>query len=47
MATDWHWLDPSALDTSIAPRYLCIPRWRTIQIAVYGDGRLLHAPKAA
>jgi signal transduction histidine kinase len=41
--TDWYQLALVGLAPSTEPRYLYIPRWKTIgQIAVYGDGKLLY-----
>ncbi|MES2951269.1 MAG: sensor histidine kinase [Pseudomonadota bacterium] len=42
--TDWYRLTLGApLTKTTEPRYLYIPRWKTIgQIAIYGDGRLLY-----
>ncbi len=43
--TDWYRLALSPLPTTTTtePRYLYIPRWKTIgQIAIYGDGKLLY-----
>lgn len=47
-STDWYQLDLRGLADGLAPRYLYIPRWKTIgQIAVYGDGRLLYASEGS
>jgi signal transduction histidine kinase len=46
--TDWYRLDLSQLPASTAPRYLYIPRWKTIgQIAVYGEDALLYASEGS
>lgn len=46
--TDWYKLDLSALPASTTPRYLYIPRWKTIgQIAIYGEGKLLYASEGS
>ncbi|MDH6165237.1 signal transduction histidine kinase [Variovorax boronicumulans] len=41
--TDWYRIDLSGLAPSVQPRFLYLPRWKTLgQIAVYGDGVLLY-----
>lgn len=41
--TDWYRLDVDALVPSTQPRFLYLPRWKTLgHIAVYGDGVLLY-----
>jgi signal transduction histidine kinase len=46
--TDWYRLDLHDLPSTPAPRYLYIPRWKTIgQIAVYVDGQLLYASEGS
>ena len=46
--TDWYRLDLHALPAAEAPRYLYIPRWKTIgQIAVYADGQLRYASEGS
>jgi signal transduction histidine kinase len=41
--TDWYRLDVDALAPSTQPRFLYLPRWKTLgHIAVYGDGVLLY-----
>jgi len=41
--TDWYRIDLAALAPSTRPRFLYLPRWKTLgQIAVYGDGTLLY-----
>lgn len=41
--TDWYRLDLNGLAASSEPRYLYIPRWKTLgHIAVYGNGQLLY-----
>jgi len=46
--TDWYRLDTSALGSSLAPRYLYLPRWKTIgRIAIYGDGALLYCSEGS
>lgn len=46
--TDWYRLDTSALVSSSLPRYLYLPRWKTIgRIAIYGDGQLLYSSEGS
>ncbi|MEO8120229.1 MAG: ATP-binding protein [Rhodoferax sp.] len=46
--TDWYRLDLSGLAASREPRYLYVPRWKTIgQIAIYGDEKLLYASEGS
>ncbi len=49
--TDWYQFDLRALTAQQAadtPRYLYIPRWKTIgQLAVYADGRLRYASQGS
>jgi signal transduction histidine kinase len=41
--TDWYRIDFDALARSTQPRFLYLPRWKTLgHIAVYGDGVLLY-----
>ena len=41
--TDWYRIDLAGLAPSAQPRFLYLPRWKTLgHIAVYGDGVLLH-----
>jgi signal transduction histidine kinase len=46
--TDWYMLDLRTSPSSDQPRYLYLPRWKTIgQIAIYGDGRLLYSAEGS
>jgi len=46
--TDWYRLELAGLATSTEPRYLYVPRWKTIgQIAVYADDRLLYSSEGS
>jgi signal transduction histidine kinase len=46
--TDWYRLDSSALQGALAPRYLYLPRWKTIgRLAIYGDGNLLYSSEGS
>ncbi len=46
--TDWYQLALTGLTATDQPRYLYLPRWKTVgQIAVYGDGKLLYQSDAS
>jgi len=46
--TDWYRFDLRGLTASREPRYLYIPRWKTIgQIAIYGDGNRLYSSEGS
>jgi signal transduction histidine kinase len=46
--TDWYQLDASVLQGSRSPRYLYLPRWKTIgRLAIYADGALLYSSEGS
>lgn len=46
--TDWYRLNLHRLPASQDPRYVYLPRWKTIgQIAIYADGKLLYSSEGS